>query len=345
MNAIDPKVIGVFAKSHKIEDITAEKVLWLSKVLSQISQSSLSKDFALMGGSAIVFLYRDMYRLSTDLDLDFIGNPSLGSDGDAEIRRIRTAHKRVWLEIARTLGMELTEVKQSKPILRFVQYELEYSSRFARRAVVELDISYRYCHAVLDPVSRKWPIKNKEVLPFSIQTLRPEELYASKVLAIVEGKLRLDFPGKIGLLFKRKIRHLYDVYLLASDVESGEKVFNLKKFHMLVLLFGLTRIDGFEFFRGNSIGSYDDSDIERELISVTPRGIKIPTAREMKWVVRKFFDDHVFNYSKLEHRFIEDFNGKNFRPEDLFGSGVIARNLKKTHYYKEILGKVKAITK
>jgi hypothetical protein len=165
------------------------------------------------------------------------------------------------------------------------------------------------------------------------------------VLAVVEGKERLDFPGKIGLLFKRKIRHLYDLFLLASDIESGKKVFNLRKFHMLVLLFGATRIAGFEFFRGNSIGSYRDSDIEQELTSVIPLGTKIPTVNEMKWTVRKFFDNHVFNYSKVEHRFIEDFNGKNFRPEDLFGKGEIALGLKRAHYYKEILGKVKALTK
>jgi len=75
-----------------------------------------------MGGSAIVFLYRDMYRFSTDLDLDFVGNPNLGSNGDAEIRKIRRGHKKVLTEIARSLGMQLIEVKQSKPILRFVQY-------------------------------------------------------------------------------------------------------------------------------------------------------------------------------------------------------------------------------
>ena len=298
-----------------------------------------------MGGSAIVFLYRDMYRFSTDLDLDFVGNPNLGSNGEAEIRKIRGGHKKVLTEIARSLGMQLTEVKQSKPFLRFVQYELQYSSRFARRAVVELDISYRYCHAALGLVKKKWPIRNREVPPFSVQTFKPEELFASKALAMVEVKQRLDFPGKIGLFFKRKIRHLYDIYLIASDIESGERVLNLKTFHMLVLLFGMTRIEGFEFFRGNAIGSYDDSDIKQELVSVMPIGVKIPTAVEMKWVVRKFFDKHVFNFSDREHRFIEDFKGGNFRPEDLFGRGEIVHGLKKAHYYKEILGKVKAIAK
>ena len=229
---------------------------------------------------------------------------------------------------------------------RFVQYGLEYPSLYTRTGVVELDMSYRYCHSVLGPVMRPWPLSIAGVLPrFKVQTLQPEELYASKVAAMLEGKegKRLDFPEHIGLMFKRKIRHLFDVCLFAEDIGQRRVRANLKLLHNLVVLFGLTRIGNFRYFRGNAIGLYTEKDVQNELRSVVPTGVTIPTVDEMKWEVRKFFDKHIFNWSDPEHRFIEDYLAGNFRPEDLFGRGTIATRLRAMHYYKEILGKVQTL--
>jgi hypothetical protein len=337
------KLIEEFAGTHKVELPTAERVIWLSRVLHAISASPISKDFALMGGSAIVFLYREMYRLSTDLDLDFIGNKNLGRQGASEIERRLKMDRTALQRVARELGVEFS-VLRAKPGERFVQYELEYRSEYARRASVELDVSYRYCHSVLGPVSRPWPIYFGEVVPkFSVQSLKMEELYASKILAMVDFDERLDFPGKISLMFKRKIRHLFDVYLLADEVFGGHCRLDLKMIRILVLLFGMTRIKNFEFLAGSVVGSYTDEDIKGDLKSVVPSGVLIPTVDEMKWTVRKLFDDHLFKWTKPEHRFIEDFRAKNFRPEDLFGSGPVAQNLHGMQYYREIMGRVRTI--
>ena len=168
-------------------------------------------------------------------------------------------------------------------------------------------------------------------------------MYASKVVAMVDAKERLDFPDQIGLMFKRKIRHLFDIYLLANDVLNGKSTINKNIFRSLVILFGMTRIKKFAYFRGNSIGSYSDKDIRDELRSVVPKGVPIPSVEEMKWTVRKFFDMYVFNWTLNEHRFVEDFTSKNFRPEDIFGKKVDTKKLHSMYYYKEILGKVQSI--
>jgi len=342
VNGIDQRLIEEFGKRYKIEFPTAEKVLWMSRVLHGITSSSIGRDFALMGGSAIVFLYRDMYRFSTDLDLDFIGNKNLGKNGKAEITGRQKFDRAVLEQIAEDLTLSIEPKKQKDD--RFVQYELLYRSYYTRTGVVELDISYRYCHSVLSPVSLSWPITYRDIVPkFKVQSLKQEELYSSKVLAMVDAKERLDFPGQIGLMFKRKVRHLFDVYLLADEVMNGKDVIDLKKLHDLVVLFGMTRIKNFEYFRGNGIGSYTEADVRNELRSVVPRGVRIPTVDDMKWTVRTFFDIHVFNWAKREHRFVEDFRARNFRPEDLFGKGKTADQLRTMHYYKEILGKVTAL--
>jgi len=339
-----PGIIEERGDHYKIEYPTTEKVLWLTRVLHAIAATKLAKEFALMGGSAIVFLYRDLYRFSTDIDLDFIGNASLGRRGSDEIAARIEAHRAMIEEIARDLGMKF--LVRGKPANRFVQYGLQYSSAYTRTGLVELDMSYRYCHSALEPLERTWPLQIPDLVPrFKVQTLQLEELYAGKVVAMLEGKNveRIDFPGHIGLMFKRKIRHLFDVCLFAEDIEQGRLTSDIELLHRLVVLFGLTRIVNFRYFRGNSIGSYDDTDVEDELRGVVPRGMNIPTVDQMKWTVRKFFDKHIFNWGETEHRFVEDYLSGNFRPADLFGKGTVANRLREMHYYQEILGKVKAM--
>lgn len=339
---IDRKLIEEFGKKYRIEFPTAEKVLWMSRVLHGIASSSIGKDFALMGGSAIVFLYRDMYRFSTDLDLDFVGNKGLGQKGKAEITKRQKSDKAVFEQVSDDLSLKLGSKQQRDE--RFVQYELAFRSWYTRTGVVELDVSYRYCHSVLHTVSRSWPISYGDMIPsFKVQSLKLEELYANKVLAMVDAKERLDFPGQIGLMFKRKVRHLFDVHRLADEVMAAKANIDLKQLHDLVVLFGMTRIKNFEYFRGNAIGSYTDADVRNELISVVPKGVLVPSVDEMKWTVRRFFDVYVFNWAQREHRFIEDFRAHNFRPEDLFGSVDIAKRLHGMQYYKEVLGKVRTL--
>lgn len=327
-----------WARKHQVEFPTAEKVLWLTRVLRTITASDLGQDFALMGGSAIVFLYRDMYRFSTDLDFDFVGNRNLGCKGMREVEARKEKDFAVFEEIARQLGLKFKPLPKPQP--RFVRYEMIFSSAYTRTGSVELDISYRYGHSVLGTVSRSWPIADASLPAFSVNTLKEEELYASKAIAMFDVEERLDFPNKIGLFTKRKIRHLFDVYLLAREVLDRRSKLNLGLFRNLFLLLGMTRIRNFEYYRGNSIGSYKDADIKAELLSVVPRDFPVPTVDEMKWTVRKFLDQHVFTYSEREYRFMEDFRSGHFRPQDLFGSGKMASRLRDTQYYLEILGKV-----
>jgi len=336
--SIGQDFIEAWARKHQVEFPTGEKVLWLTRVLRAITVSEIGRDFALMGGSAIVFLYRDMYRFSTDLDLDFVTNRNLGKKGKQEVSARQNRDKDILEAIARNLGMGFKIISEKAD--RFAQYELTYRSMYKRSDSVELDISYRYGDSVLGTVAREWPIVQDETSAFKVVTLKEEELYASKAIVMVDAKERLDFPDHIGILTKRKIRHLFDIYLLAREVLDGEIKFDLQLFRDLVVLFGMTRIGKFEYFRGNAIGSYTEADVKSELLSVVPRDLPIPSVEEMKWTVRKFFDCHVFNYTEREHRFMEDFRAGHFRPEDLFATASIARRLRDTQYYREILGKV-----
>lgn len=346
---IDETIIDGMSEKYRIEEGVVEKVLWLTRVLEALTRSVVANDFALMGGSAIVFLHRDVYRFSTDLDLDFIGDKNLGSEGKEQFSdRMRNDQKHLRL-LAKDLGMTLQLSKDTGSMAkastrRFVQYEMNYPSLYRRRegAAVEIDLSYRYCHTVLKPVRKPWPFEVPDlVAAFQVQTLQPEELYAGKIIAMLGGKEteRMDFKGKIGLMYKRKIRHLYDIYLIAQDVADGKKPLDLELLKSLVLLFGVSRIKNFAFFRGDAIAAYTDDDIGKELVSVMPHGKYVPTSQVIKWAVRRFLDQHILNYGETEAEFIEDFTAKNFRPQKIFKTAE-ARRIKDMFFYKEMLEKV-----
>jgi len=345
---LDRMIVESFAVERDMDDATVEQVLWLSRILSELSQNRERKDFALMGGSAIVFLHKNMYRFSTDLDLDFIGNKSLGVEGIRQIRERMEKDRSLLRKIAEQLDMSFALAKDVGTIeaaakRRFIQYEFTFPSIFRRTGMtVEVDLSYRYCHSVLGTELKPWPITIDGILPpFQVQTLRPEELYAGKIIAMLGGERteRMDFPGKIGLFFKRKIRHLYDIYLLADEINNDPKVIDLAVLKRLVLLFGMSRIKDFPFFRGDGIVAYDEDDKRDELTPVVSREMPLPTVQEMKWVVRQFLDEHLFRYEQNDYDFMEDFSAKLFRPQKIFGEKE-ARRLKTMFYYKEMLDKV-----
>lgn len=345
---IDESVIDDLSEKYNMEEVVVENVLWLTRVLEALTRSVVANDFALVGGSAIVFLHRDVYRFSTDLDLDFVGDKDLGSEGKRQVSdRMKNDQKHL-RRIAKDLGMTLQLSKDTGSMpkastQRFVQYEMVYPSHYRKiGATVEIDLSYRYCHTVLKPVRKPWPFGVPGLIPvFKVQTLQPEELYAGKIIAMLDGEEteRIDFEGKISLLYKRKIRHLYDVYLIAQDVAEGKKPLDLELLKSLVLLFGMSRIKNFAFARGDAIMAYEDADIQKELVPVMPREKYVPTAQEVKWAIRRFLDQHLLNYSKTDYEFMEDFTAGIFRPEKIFKASE-ARRVKGMFYYKEIHEKV-----
>ena len=129
------------------------------------------------------------------------------------------------------------------------------------------------------------------------------------------------------------------MYLLAEEVSDDPKAIDLAVLKRLVLLFGMSRIKNFPFFRGDGIVAYDEDDKRDELTPVVPRERPLPTVQEMKWVVRQFLDEHLFRYEQNDYDFMEDFSAKLFRPQKIFGEKE-ARRLKTMFYYKETLDKV-----
>ncbi|MGD2086501.1 MAG: nucleotidyl transferase AbiEii/AbiGii toxin family protein [Candidatus Aminicenantes bacterium] len=340
---IDPNLISRISQKEKFEESAIEKVLWISRILEYFMNTKLKKEFALMGGSAIAFLYEKVYRLSLDIDLDYVGNPGLGKGGSDEIQQVQERHLESIKDIAKSLGLKVMVEPRKDP--RFLQIHLQFPSIYGMKPSIDLDLGYRYCHSVLDLQEKEWPktfvpsINDKSVNTFTVFTLAPEELWASKIVATIGGE-RIDFEGKTFLGSKNKIRHLYDVYYFVKEILTKEHNIDLNLLKKIVVLFGATRIDQFEFFRGDLITTYNYEDVDYELFPILKKTQTIPELQSMKREVRYFLDKNIYNWGKKEYRFFEDFSARLFRPEDLFGKGKLSNRLKKMYYYDEILGNV-----
>lgn len=269
----DREKIDEIAKQNKFDVLTVEKVLNMFNILYEISRSEmLSKDFALMGGSAIVFLYGNIYRLSVDLDLDYVGNSHLGRHDHDEILETQRLHIKEFRNIAKKLSYELEEMNQNDD--RFLQLKYNYKSVVAgNEQSVELDLGYRYCQSVLGVKTIQWPnVFNFDNFPnFSVQTLPPEELWASKINAMVSADQK-DNKEYRYLGGKYKIRHLYDVWFFIKNILKGGSIDKVL-LKSLVLLFGMTRIEQYEFTRGEVLSLYSEDDYNNNLLPViiTPK--------------------------------------------------------------------------
>jgi len=337
---IDRNVILQIAEKTKFQDITVEQVYWLTWILDELMLNEFKKDFALMGGSAIVFMYEDMYRLSVDIDIDYIRNPDLGRESHDEIKDLQNSHISQVKQIANKLNLDLKIIDQGS---RYLQLQLLYKSVFGPIRSIDLDMGYRYCHSVIVPNNIAWPniFDDQDWPDFEVQVLVPEEIWASKIIATIGGARKDTDDGKSYLGFKRKIRHLYDTYYLVENLIGKKKrSIDLSLLKSIVLLFGVSRIVNFEFFRGDLLTLYSDKDIEDQLFPVLKIGHNIPSLIELQRKVRRFLDDVIFKLKKDDYLFFEDFASRNFRPERIFNDLKITKRLKSMFFYDEMMGKV-----
>lgn len=315
------KVIEKIAHASKFENSSIERVLWMTQISKEIYKSEfLKNDFALMGGSAIAFLYGNIYRLSVDIDLDYISNHDLGKYDRNEITDLQSRHMSEFEKIAHRLKLEYQPVNQEDN--RFLQLTMSYKSIYGQQKTIELDLGYKYCHSVLGTKKAVWPnifeIENYE--SFSVMTLMPEELWASKITAMI-GTNRIDIKGKRYLGSKNKIRHLYDTWHLI-DSEKIMNEINIGILKSLTILFGMTRVENYDLY------------------PVIRNTKDLPQLRIMQRDTRKFLDKFIFSYDENEYEFMEDFKSGNFRPLKILPP-EIAKKVEGLYFYKEMLEIVK----
>jgi predicted nucleotidyltransferase component of viral defense system len=270
-----------------------EKMIRLTAVLQFIgSEPELSALLALKGGTAINLILFSLPRLSVDIDLDFAEN--LTKEETA------TARKRVNELLGRHMtgsGYALSE--KSKHTHALDSFVYAYTNAAGNTDNIKIEINYILRSHVLPTVTAT--ARTGGAFPeFSIRTLAPVEIFASKIIALTgRGAAR-------------------DLYDLNSAIYYGLFAENeyplLRKCTVFYLaVAGEASARGFQFEKLNGI----TAQTIRKDISPMRRGTEKFDFASAKERVLRFLSE-LLTLSHKEVTFLQRFASGHYEPELLF---------------------------
>jgi len=287
------------ANEHRFNTANIEKVLRLIDLLSEIYAHPFMKErFVLKGGTAINVFIFDAPRLSVDIDLNYVGSPL----------------KEVMLEERTTLREHLERIfKLQRYEKDFTdnygsdRYDLWYQNISGNRERVKLEINYLLRVPLLKPVvSRKRRLFGNVPLP-RVSIVAPEELFASKIMA---------------LLTRHAARDLYDIYRL-----STEKDFIVEKSRLKTcfIFYGVINREDFRKISVEAVDYITPREIKTTLYPLLQRELSFSLVKS-KMRVKQFLEP-LFRFKEKEHQFIDSFFKGQYLPELLFNSKHYSKDL------------------
>lgn len=296
INLSQKKVVEVANSTGFIKD-NVEKVMRLVDILEFIFSSKWNDKLVLKGGTAINLFYRNMPRLSVDIDFDYIG----ASKDDMEEDK-----NKLWEFLQSSLYQKNYSLSpKSKRYFALDSAVFQYVNNAGNRDNIKIEINF------LDRV-HILPIKQ---LPLSTSVAQSDirinvldvcELYGSKLSA---------------LLGRCKPRDVYDVYGLVKE----NLVSDVGMLRKCAIFYNC--IAGEANIGGESLDILDgvtERDINRQLKPALKKSEKFNRAAvltELKEYLRG-----LFMLTENEKRFVEKFKLKQYCPALLFDDEqIIAR--------------------
>lgn len=170
-----------------------EKIYRLVLMLSEINRGELNQYLALRGGTAINLCYQQLPRLSIDIDMVLV------RDGDREKMLADRGHlQRQLPKLAEAQGYKVDAYLKEYLLDTF---QLKYENVFRAPDNIKVEINYIAGRVPIDPFEMRKPHDLFELDPDPVQTLSVNEVYASKVEALIK---------------RHAARDLFDVYQLAN---------------------------------------------------------------------------------------------------------------------------------
>lgn len=284
------------ATKHRFNSANIEKVLRLVDLLREIyAHPFLEKRFALKGGTAINVFIFDMPRLSVDIDINYIGAP------EKEIMLTERALIREHLR--RIFQLQRYEIEFSENY-GSDRFDLWYPNISDNRDRVKVEINYLLRTPLLKPIiSKKRKLFSAIELP-RVLILAPEELFASKMIA---------------LMARHAARDLYDI-----DQLSMKKDFALKKrlLKTCAIFYGIINREDFRKMSPEIVGKVSHTDIKRTLSPLLQRGLNYDLAKSQDQV--KQFLKPLFRFTKKERQFVDSFFEGIYEPSLIFNSNTFS---------------------
>jgi len=294
-----------------------QKQMALIRLLTQIRKHPLlSGAYVLRGGTAINLFWLDLPRISVDIDLNYVGSPSL-----EVMQRERPVLEK---ELRKIIEAEGIIVEHSAVEHAGGKWRLRAKSAFGGNHALELDLNY----LMRIPI---WGIEVRKA-----HSLDPDCAVDCTCVSFAEL-----FAGKIKALLDRSAaRDLYDVYSLSRRFVD----FDQDKLRKALILIGVTSDDDWRKKDLSSIEKIDQRMIEQELTPLL-RSNEEPDLQRMKEKVETFLSD-LMKYDEAEQQFLRLFLDEGiYEPELLFRDSEQAQRLKdhpavlwKLHHHRQYFG-------
>ena len=275
-----------------------EKVYRLIDVLSFLNQDELlSQKLALKGGTAINLTIFDMPRLSVDIDLDY--DHHCTREEMLEERPLITDTIQRYMSLNGYARHPGTKTQHSLDSWVYM-----YTNAGGNRDNIKIEINYMMRNHILPIVESNVTIA--ELPAFTVRTLHPTELFASKIKAFVE---------------RHTCRDLYDVYQMVNRGLARDFDHDLLRKMVLFYL----AVGGSDMPQVKYDLSFCDTigypQIRATLIPMLRKSEKFDF-EEAKWVVSSFLTE-LLDFSDQEKRFVEEFNTGHYTPNLLFDDSTI----------------------
>lgn len=288
INLSQKNVVKIAKETNFIKD-NVEKVMRLADILEFVFTSKWKDKLALKGGTAINLFYRELPRLSVDIDLDYIGDTKEEMEKDKE---------ELWNFLQMALFQKNYSLSpQSKRYFALDSAVFQYINNAGNRDNIKIEINYLDRKHVL-PLNDK-PIKTPVAESDTcVKVLSACELYGSKLAALI---------GRC------KPRDIYDVYgLIESGIIEDKEM--LKKCTIFYNCIG-----GDASICDISLDIFDgvtDRDINRQLKPMLNKNDHFKKDAIIA-SIKEYLQD-LLVLSDNEKEFVKEFANKNYSPELLF---------------------------
>jgi predicted nucleotidyltransferase component of viral defense system len=280
--------------------ITLGKIYRVIQVIGELSRPGSGENLAIRGGTAINLLFlRSLPRLSVDIDLVYVGSyerEKMLEDRKAVDKRLTSVFRYLDypVETSKTYALD--------------QYVLRYTNHAGTRDSLKVEVNYLACRVpILNPVSRR--VKD----PFGLGrkknavVLAPEELYGSKIKALIE---------------RAQPRDLFDVSVLKNQLRR----LDFKTLKRATIFYCALELDS--DVRKTSLDSTLDRLDERGVKNVLrPTLAKVHNLdlEQLKSSANSVVS-RILELDRAENDFLDSFYSGDYRPELLFPKNELLRH-------------------
>ena len=270
-----------------------EKVVRLCAILKHInSDSTLSQNLALKGGTAINLLVSQVPRLSVDIDLDFTEN----CDRPTMLRQRKATTE--WLQ-SYMFANGYRLMPRSKSPFSVDSWVFQYTNTIGNLDNIKIEINYSMrCHLL--PMEC-YPIQLSAFSEVKVRSLALVELYASKIKALLE---------------RGAARDLFDVHNMIQNqvIDDSQKPL-LRKSVVFNTAVGGNKKPSFPYSL-DAIEHLQFKQIRATLLPMLKKG----TFYDLEAVKQRVCEylTALLELTDSERLFIERFNANEYLPELLF---------------------------